>query len=221
MAAITPIETLKADTLFLVLPGYCAPGEGEAFRDAGSMLNAVAGWLARRRSPAMRGHVRVHRDYYGNPRTPAYMINAASELIARSSVKRVIAIIGMGAAVTPAEMLWVDDVRVAPVALGQASVADLGIAPQPADAVLLLHSDALGLGLSALERQLLTLYPGRVAVLNGRRRCYRLTPQLRGLLGRHRFHAETRIVESVLARLTWLVGGFFAVIDGVLRRGRA
>lgn len=221
MPAIAPIQTLEADTLFVVLPGYSAPGEGEPFRDAGPMLNAIAGWLARRRSPAMRGHVRIHRDYYGNPRTPAYMINAAGELIARSSVKRVVALTGPNAAITQAEMPWVDDIRVAPVALAKASVAALGIGVQPADAVLLLHADALGIGLSALERQLLAVCPDRVAVLNGRRRCYRLTPQLRGILGRHRFHAETRIVDSVLARLTWLGGGAFAVIDAMLRRDRA
>lgn len=218
MPKFQPLHALKAETLYIFLPGYSAPGEGEAFRDAGVLLNAFANGLARRRPRVLRDHVRIHRDYYANPRSPAYMINVAGDLISRSTIRRAIIVVGSNVAISPSDIPWVDEFRTVPCPLSQSTWAQVDVVPGPDDTALLLHSDAVGLGLTAFEKRLLAAGFAQVAILNGRRRCYRLHRGLDGLLSRHRFHSEARVVESVFSHLARCAGFTFSVIDRLSRK---
>jgi hypothetical protein len=213
-----PLHTLKAETLYIFLPGYSAPAEGERFSDAGLLLNAFANRLARRRSQALRGHVRIHRDYYANPRSPAYMINAVGKLISQSTIGRAIMVVGNNVAISYSDVPWADQFKVVPCPLAQSTWAQVDIVAGPEDTALLLHSDAVGLGMTVFEKRLLAVGFGQVAILNGRRRCYSLDPALHGLLGRHRFHSEVRIVESILAGVARCAGFAFSVRDRLSRK---
>ncbi len=84
--------------------------------------------------------------------------------------------------------------------------------------MLLVHADALGLGLGGLERELAAAFPEQVFVLNGRRRLYRLDPVMRRRLRRRRVLAETRIVEAALGRLVPVLAWALAAFDRLSRR---
>jgi hypothetical protein len=211
---------LAAERLFVFFPGYSAPKDEEPFRDGGPLSNQLVRNLAAWRGPNMRGHVRVYRDFYANPRTPAYMATLAGEIVARSRIGQVTALIDSAVTVAQADAPWTNNIRVVERPLRDATLDDLGISPQPGDAVLLLHSDPLGMGLGTLERQLTKVFPGRVFILNGRRRGYRLDQRMSRILRCHRIIAETRIVEALLARLFGAVAAVLAFGDRIIGRSQ-
>jgi hypothetical protein len=211
---------LAAERLFVLFPGYSAPKDEEPFRDGGSLSNQLVRNLAAWRSPDMRRHVRVYRDFYANPRAPDYMAKLAGEIVARSRIGQVTVLIDPAVTVAQADTPWTNDIRVVERQLRDATLDDLGINPKPGDAVLLLHSDPLGMGLGDLERQLSKVFPGRVFILNGRRRAYRLAERMSRILRRHRIIAETRVVEALLARLVGVVAAVLAFGDRIMQRNQ-
>ena len=81
-----PVASLEAaERLLVVFLGYAAPLDQEPFTDAGRLGNALAWGLMVLRSPAVRLHVRFYRDFYANPRSPAYMGEVLDRLFATSA----------------------------------------------------------------------------------------------------------------------------------------
>ncbi len=202
---------LAAERLLVLFPGYSAPSGSEPFADATMVGNAFARLLAMVRRPATRDHVRFYRDFYANPRSPAYMAERLRALFGSGEGRRRTLVLDPKLDGEDATAGWAGDIHRSADSLAR-SPGDLAEQMRAHDAVLLLHSDALGLGLGALERRLVGAFPAGVFVLNGRRRLYRLDARMQRRLRRRRVLAETRIVEAALARvvpiLAWLLAGF-------------
>jgi hypothetical protein len=209
----------QAARLLVLLPDYSASALDAPFSDGGSTGTLMDRCLRAMRGTATRHHVRLYRDYYANPRRPGYMLEIAGELIDRLTAKAVTLIVDQSVelVVTPA---WATTVERWQCPLRGAGSAELPVAGN-FDAVLLLHSDPLGLGLAQIERQLLRRFPNRVYVLNGRRRCYPLDRRMCRLLGRRRFLAETRLIEAVLARVVRIAAAALSSYDDVFTRMRS
>ena len=174
---------------------------------------AVAGWLGRRESSADRGHRIVHRDHYANPRPLPYvlaMMAAAADLISDQPPDVIV------------DQKWEADV--APQLPGCRSVerADVilatawqsGTLAQLAayDHVVLVYSDALGLGCGDAERTANGNHQSVLAI-NGRRRAFRLDRSMHRRLQVHRWLAHTRIVERGLAKVMVIMGAMLARRD--------
>jgi len=214
---MTTIElggALAVERLLVVWPAYSATKEGEAFRDGGAVSNWLARTLASRRSEAVRYHVRIHRDFYANPRSAAYMAKLAGDALGRRHSGRITVLADRDLNIGRTDAPWAEQFVLAKHRLCSGEV---DIHAQ-ADAVLLLHPDPLGMGLGRLERKLLMQFPGKVYVLNGRQRAYRLDQRMVRVLRRHRFVAETRIVEKLLALLLPMCGMLLSFYDRVARR---
>ena len=208
-SAVTVILTTKR--LLVLFPGYAAPTSSDEFVDGGPLGNVFAMLLVKLRVRAMREHVRFYRDYYANPRSPAYMAERLRELFDGSTEGRRVLVLDPTLDIDAASVAWASEVRRNEDRLARATHA-LSDLKSTHDAVLLVHSDALGLGLGPLERRLVVAFPSCVFVFNGRRRLYRLDRRMQRGLRRRRTLAETRIVEALLARLMpalgWLLAGF-------------
>ena len=205
----------KAGRIAVIMTGYAAPRDGEKFQDASLIGNAMARFLSAMRSRALREHVLFYRDYYANPRSDQYMLQRLYELGSTCSFS---ALLVPEAAIIPSEVLpFFSRVRrIEPLSFWRReNLLDLRAGH---DAILLVHSDPLGLGLGTLERQLQRLFGEQLFVLNGRRRLYRLDSRMRRILARRRLLAHTRIIEAILGRLVPVIGGVFAVLDRVTAR---
>jgi hypothetical protein len=213
--AAIPLSAIRR--LLVVFPGYVAPVEQLPFSDAGLFGNVLVRGLAAIRSPAMRQHVRFYRDYYANPRVPAYMREMLDRLFADSPSQARTLLVGPGAEIDPGTVHWADEVRRVDESFMREPF-DLTHLGREHDAALLVHADALGLGLGAFERSLAAAFPGHMFVLNGRRRLYRLDARMRRRLGRRRVLAETRIVEAALARLVRVAAWLLAARDLLPRK---
>ena len=202
---------LQVKRLLVLLPGYAAPADSEPFADASIAGNVLARLLAKLRQPAARDYVRFYRDFYANPRSPAYMLQCAHALFEGGGPQHRTLVLGPNLDLEADATEWASEIRHSEYKLPQSS-RDLAALAREYDAVLLLHSDALGLGLGTLEQALDSALPEKVFVLNGRRRLYRLDTTMQRRLRRRRVLAETRIVESVLAQLVpvagWVLAGF-------------
>ena len=163
---------LAAERLLVLFPGYSAPSGSEQFADATMVGNAFARLLAMMRRPATRDHVRLYRDYYANPRGPGYMAERLRALVGSGEGRRRTLVLDAKLDCKDARAGWDGDICRSVESLAR-SPGDLAELLRTHDAVLMLHSDALGLGLGALERRLVGALPAGVFVLNGRRRLYR------------------------------------------------
>jgi hypothetical protein len=211
---------LHGKRLLVVMPGYVAPGDGEPFADGGMLGNAFARCLASMRAAATRQHVRFYRDFYANPRSAAYMFERVQDLLGDSPAEHRVLLLGPGLEISADAGRWASELQRLPAMAGQGAV-DLDALARGFDAVLLVHADALGLGLVAIERKLSAAAPGRIFVLNGRRRFYRLDPRMQRLLRRRRVLAETRVVEAALGHVIPILGGFLALVDKLSSRKAA
>ncbi len=218
------VEASQADTLLtaaqrllVVCPGYAAPVDQAPFTDAGWLGNVLARGLAVVRSPAMRRHVRFYRDFYANPREPAYMGEVLNRLFNNSDGQRKTLLSVPRVNIDPGMVRWASEIRHVDEEFVR-NPRDLSDLPREHDAALLVHADALGLGLGAFERALAAAFPDKVFVLNGRRRLYHLDAPMRRRLARRRVLAETRVVEAVLARLVPIAGWLLAVRDRLTAR---
>jgi hypothetical protein len=192
---------LSAKRVLILFPAYSAPSDQERFSDAGRALNLLARILWMLRSTARSQHVRMYRDYYANPRSPAYMADAAREFARDISADHIMLLTDPEPEAVAATASWANETARHAKRLRQATASEFDA--HRADAVVLLHADPLGMGLGQLERSLLDRYPTRTFVLNGRRRFYRLDRSIEQSLNRRRFLAETRVVEALLSLALW------------------
>ena len=213
-----PVASLEAaERLLVVFLGYAAPLDREPFADAGRLGNALARGLMVLRSPAVRLHVRFYRDFYANPRSPAYMGEVLDRLLANSADQARTLLVGPRVDIDLGAVGWANEVRLADEDLVR-KPRDLSDLTRHHDAALLVHADALGLGLGAFEQTLVAAFPRQVFVLNGRQRLYRLDARMRRRLGRRRVLAETRLVEAALARLVPIAGWLLAARDRLAQK---
>jgi hypothetical protein len=194
------VALLETERLLVIFPGYAAPGDHDPFTDGGSLCNRLVEWFAERQNSVTREHARIYRDFYANPRSPAYMAGSLEGLFDSSDGQRRTLLLGPWADVAPGAAHWANEIRRIDENAVRSPV-ELPTLKRDHDAVLLMHSDAIGIGLGALERALVAAFSREVFVLNGRGRLYRLDARMRRLLRRRRVIAHTRIIEAVLARL--------------------
>jgi hypothetical protein len=220
------------------MPGYRGCPVSSTVGEGSAVLRGLGlGW----RLSTTRRHqsfVRGFRDFYVNIRSPAYMTARVGDYLDTLPQRPKVTLVHPAtvhpqppagkAAGRPDDAdswacSWADH-RIAcdfsspgnvTGAVQQAVRADAATA---ADGVLLVHSDALGLGLGQIEAILLRGMPGKVTVLTGRRRVYDLTPQMRTRLGRHRFLAETRIAESLAGLVVVPLANGLGWLDTFRRR---
>ena len=160
------------------------------------------GFFERRESPGARGHRIVHRDHYANPRPLPYamaLLASAAELVSDRAPDVVIDQ-RWDVDPTPELASWCGTVERADVATESAWREGLLGAIERYDHVVLIYSDALGLGCADGERAALSRHAS-VLVVNGRRRAFHLDGTLQGQLQFHRRLAHSRIVERALAIL--------------------
>lgn len=158
------------------------------------------GMLERWETPSARGHRIVHRDHYANPRPLSYlaaMVGSAVGALTTAAPDLVIDRRFPDAAPVGFEPLF-GVIESAEVADEAAWASGLLARLKDYDHVVLVYSDALGLGCEAGERRALDSHAS-VLVINGRRRAFRIDSSWSGRLRLHRFLAHTRIVERLLA----------------------
>jgi hypothetical protein len=211
------VALLETERLLVIFPGYAAPGDHDPFTDGGSLCNRLVRWFAARRKSVTREHVRLYRDFYANPRSPAYMAGRLERLFDSSDGQCRTLLLGPWADIGPGAARWAIEIRQIDESAVRSPV-ELPALKRDYDAVLLLHSDAIGIGLGALERALVVAFSREVFVLNGRGRLYRLDARMRRLLRRRRVLAQTRIIEAVLARLVPIVAWVLATHDRLTTR---
>jgi len=208
--------------VLVVMPGYMAsPTSGDVGSGSLPLMVAGAVWRGLTRENH-RAWVRFYRDFYANPRDPAYMGARLSTLFAEHCPGASVVLVGPGGAIDAVgEAGWLqaaiplatngkdpaDCVAALGDAIGQLSAVD------PFDAVLIVHPDAIGLGQEAVENVLAGRWADRLFALSGRRRLRRLDGRQRRRFRRRRFFAETRIVESWIARGLWVMASVLAVRD--------
>ncbi len=151
------------------------------------------------------------RDFYANPRPPAYqreLVAAAAALCGPGS-----AVIVDGALPEDAAGDGFGDLPVSRRDLGRLSAAEL-----PAQAtVVFVYPDPLGLSWGGLEAGVAA--QGRsIVVVNGRRRMFLLDRAARRALSVRRLLAQTRIVELTLGLLLIPLSGILALKDRMAGR---
>lgn len=163
------------------------------------------------------GHRILHRNFYANPRSPAYLAALIGELADRLAPARCELVL---------DARWRDRFHFTDLPLAQ-PVGAVDLAEprwarmgdgSPPDAIILCYRDALGLGCSAIERGALRQSPA-VFVLNGRRRLFRLDGAMRRRLAARRWLANSRAVELVLAAVVIPLAAMLALLDRVRNRG--
>lgn len=192
--------------VLVVLPGYAADSASRGIGSGSFVLRPLGVVWRSLTTGGYRSYVQDYRDFYANPRSHEYMIERVAELFSHALPD------------ARAMLLLVSDVSKAAVPVRFASLGDrLEFGPTlqtdnipegvsralaahgPFDAAVLAHHDALGLGLQSVESRLVANLPDATFVINGRRRVYRLTSDMRRRLAWRRFLAETRIAESVMS----------------------
>lgn len=166
-----------------------------------------------------KSHMRWLR---ANPRSAAYMLQAAALVLADLAPGATIDLVAdapMTAAAATSPLAW-GDVHAA----GDRDIADV-LRSTLTDGgryefVLLLYRDAIGLRWSRLDRLVLRALPGRVRVLNGRRRLFALDRSTWTALRRRRALDVSWAPELLLAPVTVIAAALLAVWDGVTRADR-
>jgi hypothetical protein len=89
-----------------------------------------------------------------------------------------------------------------------------------ADSIVLLYPDSIGMDFGAIERSVISRWPlKRVLVLNGRRRLFRLEPQMRRRLALRRYLEAIRIPE-VAFLLVFLIATPILLLLDMMRSRR-
>jgi hypothetical protein len=196
-------------TLFVVFAYHGQDGDSER-----------RGLLERFESQAGRGHRIVHRDHYANPRPFEYqlaLVRSASAHTCSGEPADLVVDRKFEAALSDDVAREFGRVAAAPVADAQEWTQGMLAERRTYDHLVLVYSDALGLGCDDAERNALG---GRdsVLVLNGRRRAFRLTRALRLRLRFSRWLAGSRVLERTLAVLIQPFAATLAWTDSVTRR---
>lgn len=159
----------------------------------------------------LRQFIASNRDYFANVRPVSYQVDLLEDAIrlgSPSSVTiRIDQALAQDAACARLRMLGQIEVRAA---------RDLMGTNEPADSVLVIYPDALGLGWASLE---LRLPEGKAYVLNGRRRIFALDANARWGLRWRRLLANTRVTELLASLAIIPLAAGLAAWDAL--RGRS
>ncbi|MGI9498848.1 MAG: hypothetical protein ACR2P3_02325 [Geminicoccaceae bacterium] len=201
----------KIERVVVVMPGYAAEGSARRLGE-GHFLCRCLGFLWRALTmESYRSFVRGYRDFYANPRSSNYMAARLSALMDNAFPEADLLLLAVDVPSLPEPLSpWQDTIEMIPVPSAQDLRATLERSAKDVsfDVALLLHHDAIGLGLARLEKTLLEAAPGRTFVMNGRRRVYRLDRKMEQRLAWRRFLAETRIAELGLSLVIGIAARF-------------
>jgi hypothetical protein len=195
--------------------GTIAPGRTlfVAMAYHGNDRDLHPGFWARFESVPARGHRIVHRNHYANPRPAPYVFEMIAAATAEISNGLPDLVIDPGFDALPAEILSRFDRTVTANALLPESWRGPLLADATSyDHLVIVYTDALGLGCEQVEAQALSRkFP--VLIINGRRRAFHLDGSVRGQLQISRFLAHTRIAERLMAAVLRRVGTLLAMAD--------
>lgn len=176
-----------------------------------------AGLLSRifRRTPLYRWriHCRQQMNYYANPRDVGYAMETLKRFWESNSIRsqpRIVVDDGFSEASQPLSSPLGSVASAMPVHAIEAN--------RDVKTVLLIFSDAVGLGCEAIEAA--ASKAPNVFVMNGRRRLFRLTPEMRRVLASRRFHSRWRLAELLLAVTFIPLSAIMALADWLSVKGR-
>ncbi len=171
---------------------------------------------------ATAANARRVRDYYANPRDAAYMLEVARNFRRLNGLDGPAdAVVDPLLAAAPIDAMRAEFAAVTMLddgAVDASSPCWGQIRAQRHDAVVLLYPDAIGLGCSPIERNLLGMGTP-LFVANGRRRAFALDGRARRALALRRFLSNTRVGEVGMAAVFLAAAAVFALVDAA-RPGR-
>ncbi len=201
----------NVERLLVVMPGYAAENPTRRVGEGHLLYRCLGSFWRMLTTASYRSFVQGYRDFYANPRSGDYMASRLAALADGALPGADILLLAVDTPSFPDALRSRQDM-IELVSVPSASDLDLALERSANggafDAALLLHHDAIGLGLAGIEATLLGAVPDRVFVLNGRRRVYRLDRTMRRRLASRRFLAETRIVELGLGIVIGLTSRF-------------
>lgn len=161
----------------------------------------------------LRRFIAAYRDHYANPRSPAYQAALVRGLLEKAHFDTFEIVVDSGLD------LALDDIAIEGAA--EIAIADLRSLSSNSlsrfDAIAIVYPDALGLSWGWLEK-LVMQAEENVAIVNGRRRLFRLDLSTHRALAWRRFLANTRIVQILLGISAYPLGAMLALKDKMRRR---
>jgi hypothetical protein len=209
----TLFPEIKGRLLIVVCSYRGGIGNPEPFSFARimSVLGGLGRILDRLSVLNLRQFIAANRDFFANPRTLAYQSSLVEELLRASTATHVTLVLDRAFEADPARSMFdsMGDVQLR-------DAAELVRKDDVADAIVVVYPDALGLGWSAFERDLLRL---PTHLLNGRRRIQLLDVPTHRRLRWHRLMATTRISELAMIIVVIPVAALLATWDAL--RGKS
>ena len=206
MLSDTELSAFQGEVLVVI----CAYRGDDTQPDQAGLL-----WRIFRRTPLYRWriHCRQQMNYYANPRDVGYAMETLKRFWESNNIRsqpRIIVDDGFFEANQPLSS------PVGPVA--SAMPVHAIEANRDVKTILLIFSDAIGLGCEPIEAA--ASKAPNVFVATGRRRLFRLTPEMRRILASRRFHSRWRLAELLLAVAFVPLSAIMALIDWMTVKGR-
>lgn len=172
-------------------------------------------WRIFRRTPLYRWriHCRQQMNYYANPRDVGYALETLKRFWESNNIRSQPTVVVDDRFPEARQPLSSSIGSIVPAAPVQAIEAN-----RNAKTVLLVFSDAIGLGCEPIEAA--ALKAPNVFAMNGRRRVFRLTPAMRRILASRRFHSRWRLAELLLAATFIPLSAILASADWLTAKGR-
>lgn len=187
-----------------VFAGYRPAPEHERRLSNGLILPILLNLWLKLTTESYKESVRIFRDHYANPRSPAYMWSRVQELLEEVCPNASVHLIAAKSAIpNENERSWRGTAPRLTIFehFDPTNGPSVDMRDPPNSATVIVYPDAIGLGQVALENTLCKAIPGQVFAYNGRKRLFELTPSMRRKLRLRRFLAETRAFESALGYL--------------------
>ena len=195
--------------VIVVMPGYQAGASSQTAGEGNIILRLFASIWRGVTSTNYKSYIRIYRDFYANPRSEDYMLERVKEFVSAVCPDCNIQILiqeGFSGK-TYKDNKSNNRVQILEYSGNKKNTLNAIISKMSGEIgdskVLFIHPDAIGLGQYENERVLLDKFPGRVFVLNGRRRIYKLTSKMHKKVVFRRFLVETRLPEAVASLLIW------------------
>ncbi len=172
-------------------------------------------WRIYRSTPVFRwrNHCRQQMNYYANQRDVGYAMETLKRLWESNNIRsqpRIIVDDSFPGGSQPLSSQAGPVVFASPVHAIETN--------RDASTILLIFSDAIGLGCEPIEAA--ASKAPNVFVANGRRRLFRLTPEMRRILASRRFHSRWRLAELLLAVTFVPLSAIMALLDWMTAKGR-
>jgi hypothetical protein len=164
---------------------------------------------------SLRQFIASNRDFAANPRTLAYQLGLVKDVLALGRVTETTCFIDPVFSDQPVQNQFASLGKVEIRDPGSVSSRDL----QSFDIAIMVYPDALGLGRSGMEAELLRNTRVPLYFVNGRRRIMPLDSAARRALSWRRLLATTRLTELCLSLLIIPLAMFWAALDAL--RGKS